>query len=62
MFVRLSCFIIAIFFLIQTFINFAIGLIIFSELIDRIEFYINLNIITPKIHMYQQFQKRIKQS
>lgn len=41
---------------------YAISVVIFSELIDRIEFYSHLILITPQNHMYRQFQKDIKQA
>jgi len=60
LFFRLTSFIAAIIFLIQSMIPFSFILIIFSELLDRIEFYYNLKVITPQNHLYTQFHKDIK--
>jgi DMSO reductase iron-sulfur subunit len=59
-FVRLTSFITAIIFLIQNYFNYALILLIISELVGRVEFYLNLHIITPKIHMALKFKEDLK--
>ena len=59
LFIRISTLVCAIILLLQNYLDFAFIIAVVSELVDRIEFYINLKIITPQNHMYREFQKDI---
>jgi DMSO reductase iron-sulfur subunit len=60
LFLRITTFITAIFFLLQSYSVYSFILIILSELIDRIEFYHSLEIITPRNHINNSFFEKIE--
>jgi DMSO reductase iron-sulfur subunit len=60
-FLRVAFFVIGFWSLFNGYIELSFVFLILSELIDRIEFYISLEIITPQNHLLKQFSKDIYQ-
>ena len=59
-FLRITSFLASIILLIQNIYFYAIVLIVLSELLDRIEFYTQLIIVTPKNHMEKKFYNDLR--